>query len=130
MITKLRVFYRKSDSQTAWVSTLDGAGEFPRSIEEELESLPDTKIIDSFDLPTGQEVFHLLGGKSDDYSCIEVNDQPTISAFMASDSDAVVKGKLVTGAPRPVVFPTPVRDLAKELDELKDRIKELEKKAK
>jgi len=96
----LRVFYRKSNSQIVWNSSLDGDGVFPRTVEEELEKLPDIMVgatLTSEGAP--------LGGKPEDYACIEVTDQPTISAFMASDSNTVVGGKLVTGVPRPIVIP-------------------------
>ena len=125
MAKKLRVFYRKSDSQIVWNSSLEGKGVFPRAVGEELEMLPEIKIgatLTSEGTP--------LGGKPEDYSCIEVTDQPTISAFVASDSNTVVKGKLVTGQPRPIVVPEPPRDLAAEIDKLKAKVADLEKKVK
>ena len=125
MAKKLRVFYRKSDSQIVWNSSLEGKGVFPRAVGEELEMLPEIKIgatLTSEGTP--------LGGKPEDYACIEVTDQSIISAFMASDSSTVIKGKLVTGIPRPIIEPIPPRDLAKEIDALKAKVTELEKKVK
>lgn len=125
MIKALRVFYKKLDLQIVWNSSLEGDGVFPRTVEEELEKLPEIKIgatLTSEGIP--------LSGKPEDYACIEVTDQPTICAFVASDSNAVVDGKLITGTPRPIIEPIPVRDLAKEIDELKLKVAELEKKVK
>ena len=120
MIKAVRVFYRKSDSQIVWTRTLDGTGEFSTTIEQNLAEMPDN-------MPDGETP---LGGVPEDYACIEVTDQTTISAFMASDSNTVVKGKLITGTPRPIVIPEPPRDLVAEIDELKAKVTELEKKVK
>ena len=136
MIKAIRVFYRKSDGKVIWSHQLvcpDGYdGKFPTTIEQNIEELPDKPQLDatgSVILDANENPFK-LGGVPDDYACIEVTDQLTISAFVASDSNTVVNGKLVTGTPRPIVIPEPPRDLAKEVDELKDMVKELESKVK
>ncbi len=120
----VRVFYKKSNSQIVWSSSLEGDGVFPKTIEEELNALPSVKIDALFPTFEGTP----LGGIPKDYACIEVADQPIISAFMASDSNTVVKGKLVTGIARPIVIPPPPRDLIAEIDTLKTKVAEIEKK--
>jgi len=117
----LRVFYRKSDSEIVWNSSLEGSGVFSRTVEEELEMLPSTKVGTTL-ISEGTP----LGAKPEDYSCIEVTDQSLISAFMDSDSNTLVNGKLVTGTARPTPEPTPLRDLAKEIDGLDARISNIE----
>jgi len=117
----LRVFYKKSDSKIVWNSSLEGTGVFPYSIEEELKNLPNTKIavtLTSEGTP--------LGGEPDDYACIEISDEAIMASFMASDTNTVENGKLVTGTARPTPEPTPLRDLAKEIDELDARISNIE----
>lgn len=125
MTKTVRVFYRKLDNQIVWSSSLEGDGVFPITVEDELEKLPAIKIGTTL---TFEGV--PLGGKPEDYSCIEVTDQPTISAFLASDNNTMIEGKLATGAPRLIVESQPVRDFAKEIDELKAKVAELETKVK
>lgn len=125
MIKAVRVFYRKTDSQIVWNSSLEGDGIFPRTIEEELVTIPNVEVGTT---ETSEGI--PLGGAPEDYACIEVTDQSIITTFIASDSNTVVKGKLITGTPRPIVIPEPPRDLVAEIDELKAKVTELEKKVK
>ena len=113
---KLRVFYRKSTNEIVWNSTTDG--EFPYSTEQDIEKLPNTK-------PDGETP---IGGTPEDYSCLVVEDKTEVDAFLASDDNTVVTGKLVSGLPRQVILPEPAKDVLKELDALKARIEVSENK--
>ena len=100
-VKAVRVFYQKADNEIVWRHTLTGTGEFANTKEEDLAGIPDT-------MPNGETP---LGGVPEDYACIEVTDQTTISAFMASDSNTVVNGELITGTPRPIVIPVESPDV-------------------
>lgn len=113
----IRVFYRKADNEIVWYHELRGAGEFLTTIGEDLGEIPSK-------MPDGETP---LGGIPEDYACVEESDTQRTDKFLASDDNKVVDGKLVIGTPRPVVEPTPARDLAAEIDELKAKVEKLEK---
>lgn len=117
MAKALRVFYRKSDNKIVWTHELRGTGEFPTTVEIDLSQIPGT-------MPDGKTP---LRGVIDDYECIEELDSQKASAFLASDTNAVVNGKLIIGNPRSIIIPQSSRNLAAEIDELKAKIKKLEK---
>lgn len=114
----LRVFYRKSDNQIIWTHELRGTGAFPTTIEADLAEIP-------YKMPDGLVA---LGGNVDDYACIEEADTQRAINFLASDNNRIIKGKLVAGDRRVVPEPPLHRDLVAEIDEIKARVKELEKK--
>lgn len=117
----LRVFYRKSDNELVWyheTHSPEGVKAVcPSTIEQDLADLPNK-------MPDGENP---LGGSSSDYGSIEVK-EADIDAYLASDANKVVAGKLLIGEPRPEPEPIselPPRDL---LAELEARVKALENK--
>lgn len=92
----LRIFYKESKS--IWTHGLEGSGEFPTEIDEDLEELPS-------------------GTK-----CLTITEEDEITAFMASDANKIVDDRLIIGEPRPEpteIPPEPVRDPLLEIDGLK-----------
>jgi len=90
----LRIFY-DSTNKIIWNHGLEGTGKFPQSPTEELATYP-------------------MGT-----NCLEITDAQTIAAFLVSDTNQIVGGKLVVGTPRPPSPPpAPDRDLASELTQI------------
>lgn len=87
----LRIFHDKSN--IIWTHGLEGEGKFPQLVEDELKEYPS------------------------DTECIELIDN--IKAFVMSDENTIVGGKLVIGKPREIIEPEPPRDLLAEIDQIK-----------
>lgn len=124
----IRVFYRKSDGKIVWTHELRGIGEFPTTIEQDLAEI--------LDKVTSREIAYdgtiisetKLGGKVEDYACIEEQNPQRASDALTSDENQIINGKLIIGAKRIISEPTPPRNLFTELDTLKARIEKLEGK--
>ena len=118
----LKVFYLKSDNQIVWTfetHSPDGKEAIcPVTAESILAELPDK-------MPNGETI---LGGLSEDYDYIEV-EEPQIDAYFASDTNEIIDNELIVGKPRKKTIeqpPEPPRDLNTEIDELRARIAQLE----
>lgn len=114
----LRVFYGKSDNKIVWTYELRGTGKFPTTISKDLAKIPGK-------MPDGETS---LGGKPQDYACIKVMDAQRAIAFLKSDENKIVDGKVVIGAKRITPEPIPARDLTAEIDTLEARLRILEKR--
>ncbi len=111
----LRAFYRKSDNKVVWYhETIAPKGIraiCPSTIEEDLAEIPAT-----------------FGGNKSDYGGIEV-EEVEIEAFLKSDTNEIIAGKLKVGKPRPAPEPAPPEPAPPEpteIDLLKKRVKDLE----
>ena len=97
----VRIYYNAS-GEIIWTSALEGPGEFPTPVKDELATMPrGTKVI-------------------------ATEDEAEIASFNTATGNRVVGGKLVIGTPyepAPVVTP---RDLAAEVDDIKTRLSSLE----
>ncbi len=86
---KLRVFYKPSNDQIVWTSTVD-SDTWPYSIADYATMTPE--------IPPN------------DYACIEVTDQIIIKDYLASDENIIINGQLHIGLPR-VIPPLKFEDL-------------------
>ena len=96
----LRVFYRESDNQIVWTHELRGSGEFPTTLVDDLAEIPD-KVI-SMELDAEENIVSQvkLGGRIEDYACIEEQDPQKATNALLSDSNRIVLGKLKIGDKR------------------------------
>jgi len=70
----LRIYYNEN-GDIIWTSGLEGPGEFPLSVDDELKQLP-------------------VGTQ-----CLEIADAATIDSFSNHEGNKVIDGKLVLGVP-------------------------------
>lgn len=96
----LRIFYK--DEQIIWTHGLEGSGEFPTTIQEDLTE-------------------HPIGTH-----WIEVQNSLDIARFMSSDDNRILEGNLIIGEPRPIID-TPSRPpIQEQIDQVTTRLEALE----
>ena len=102
MIKAVRVFYR--DDKVVWTHSLEGTGEFPTTIEQDLSEIPDKPQLDDNGsaILDADENFIKLGGVPEDYGCIEVNDTVQAQAVVDAkrNENKVIDKKLIIGSKR------------------------------
>jgi len=94
----IRIYYDNTGKIIYHIG-LEGNGNFPKSAEDELSELPpDTKLL-------------------------EVSDSQLINDYLIHEGNSIDNGQLILGTPaKAPPPPTPRRNLAQEIDELKGKL--------